>query len=373
MMPIFKFPRPILYIGHLKYGQTSLMRADALAALGVPLIRFDVSGYLTRRTFLERRIDDLIVCSSHVNTMNCELTKLIMHSCPSVVWCDKQEHLSPATIDAMKSVGAVIAFYTPDPYFQQSWQQTGRSNALLRASDLAITTKIYELDLYRRHGDVLYMMHGFSEAVHRPVPVAESDRIDIGFIGSWEPRREVFLEQCTKRGLLVRIWGFGWDHLVSGRAGLRHRARLKRLANGESFRVARNASLNGVINAKELLGDAYAEALSASAMSLGLLRKTLYPDQHTTRTFEIPACGSMLIAERTPEHEALFDEDKEAVFFEDEEELLEKVVFYARHPNIRTKIAQAGRARCHHSGYSYKERLRPVIKNIAERVSSKLK
>lgn len=364
-----KFPRPMLYIGHLDIGQTSLMRADALAALGVPLIRFNASNYLKRRSFLERRIGDVLGCSPQVGRMNCELIKLIELHRPSVVWCDKQEHLAPATIEAMKSVGAVIVFYTPDPYFQQPWLQTPRSNALLRAADLAVTTKSYEVDSYRCHGDVLYMMHGFSEAVHRPVPVADTDRIDIGFIGSWEPRREAFLERCARRGLLVRIWGFGWEHLVSGRAGLRQRARLRRLANGTPFEIARSASLSGHISAREVLGDAYAQALSSSAMSPGLLRTTLYPDQHTTRTFEIPACGTMLIAERTPEHEALFDEDVEAVFFQDEDELVDKAVFYSRHAEIRLEIAKAGRARCLSSGYSYTERLRPVIGNIADRVT----
>lgn len=37
-------------------------------------------------------------------------------------------------------------------------------------------------------------------------------------------------------------------------------------------------------------------------------------DLQTTRTMEIPACGSLLMAERTIEHEELFKDEEEAVF-----------------------------------------------------------
>lgn len=364
-----KHPQSVLFVGHLSEGQTSLMRANAMKALGLDVVCFDARAYLSRRSFLERRAGDLFSHSPLVNEMNHALSQLIASHRPSIIWCEKQEHLAPGTIARMKEVGATIVFYTPDPYFQQTWLQTKRSNMLLAAADVAVTTKSYELDEYRRHGDVIYMTHGFCERVHRPVPVPSENRVDLGFIGSWEPRREEFLERCAKNGLSVRIWGFGWDHVLSGRATFRARARLRRMANGEKVKITKNLALAGAIEAREVLGEAYAEALSASAISPGLLRTTLYPDQHTTRTFEIPACGSMLLAERTNEHEELFEEDREAIFFVGEDELVEKATFYARRPELRTRIAEAGRARCFKSGYSYTERLRPVMAELAERAA----
>ena len=44
-------------------------------------------------------------------------------------------------------------------------------------------------------------------------------------------------------------------------------------------------------------------------IGLGFLRNVC-PDQHTTRTFEIPACGSMLLADRTDEHLAILQKAK---------------------------------------------------------------
>ena len=131
----------------------------------------------------------------------------------------------------------------------------------------------------------------------------------------------------------------------------------------------RHLDLDGSVEARQVLGEEYAAAVSSSIMSPGLLRTTLYPDQHTTRTFEIPACGSMLIAERTAEHESFFDEDLEAVFFDEEEELIEKAAYYAKRPDLQEKIAAAGYQRCITSGYSYTERLRPVVAKVASRLS----
>ena len=44
----------------------------------------------------------------------------------------------------------------------------------------------------------------------------------------------------------------------------------------------------------EVYAEDYARAVTGAKIGLGLLRGVC-PDQHTTRTFEIPACGSMLL------------------------------------------------------------------------------
>jgi spore maturation protein CgeB len=89
-------------------------------------------------------------------------------------------------------------------------------------------------------------------------------------------------------------------------------------------------------------------------------------DLQTTRTMEIPACGGFMLAERTDEHQRLFEEGKEAVFFDinNLQELLEKVKYYLAQDEERKAIAKAGRKRCVDSGYSHHDILRYMLEQF---------
>lgn len=82
------------------------------------------------------------------------------------------------------------------------------------------------------------------------------------------------------------------------------------------------------------------------------------------RTFEIPACGGFLLAERTPTHLELFEEGKEAEFFSTVEECADKSRFYTRNEPARSKIARQGYRRCIASDYSLGGQLSHALQRI---------
>ena len=122
---------------------------------------------------------------------------------------------------------------------------------------------------------------------------------------------------------------------------------------------------------KPIYNEDYAKALCATKINLCFLRK-INRDLHTSRTMEIPACGGFMLAERTSEHQELFEENKEAVFFDNNnpKKLLEKVRYYLEHEEEREAIAKAGRKRCLKSGYSHHDRLAWMLKQILPEYSS---
>ena len=67
----------------------------------------------------------------------------------------------------------------------------------------------------------------------------------------------------------------------------------------------------------------YARIIQSAKISLGLLSRG-NRDRHTTRSFEIPAVGGLLCAERTDEHCASYKEGVEAVFWKDARECIEQ-------------------------------------------------
>ena len=73
----------------------------------------------------------------------------------------------------------------------------------------------------------------------------------------------------------------------------------------------------------------------------------------------------MMLADRTDEHRSMFEEGKEAEFFDSEDELLEKLSYYAKNEAHRERIARAGYNRCLASGYSYRSRVSEITSQLA--------
>ncbi len=285
---------------------------------------------------------------------------------PDLVWAEKQEYLGLETLAALKALGARLVHFTPDPYFSLAWKRTRAMDAAIGQFDVLVYCKAYERAAYEALGKpAVYMPLGYCDEVHRPLPSADPQwSCAVGFLGGWEPRREHMLHGVAATGVELKIWGGAWDFLRDGRWTLRRHIVLGQLAGGERYRVHRDPLIAAALQGGEVYGDDYARALSGARIGLGFLRQVC-DDQHTTRTFEIPACGSMLLADRTDEHREFFAEGREAEFFSSPEELADKVRFHAGNETARAKIAAAGRARCATGRYAYVHRLADALARIA--------
>ena len=165
---------------------------------------------------------------------------------------------------------------------------------------------------------------------------------DVGFIGSFERERAEDMLYLCKHGLPVKIWGNGWGGFSSQEDNL----------------VIENRPL---VNTEE--NALYSKGIGATKINLTFLRKS-NRDLQTDRSIKIPACGRFMLAEYSPEHARLFDEDKEAVFFRFRDELLEKAKYYLVNPRERDAIAAAGLERCRASGYSHQDRVEFMLGSI---------
>ena len=358
----------ILFLGEIGPGQTSLMRMRALQRLG-----YEVRGVHTiepwrRASWLRRQAQRRVGRGSIIDEINRSVLEAARSFGPDMVWAEKQEYLRRETLEAIRALGARLVHFTPDPYFSLDWKRTPLMDAAMNAFDVLVYCKTYERAQYEAIGKpLIYMPLGYCDEVHRPTSSDDARwACAAGFLGGWEPRRQRLLHMVAASGAELKIWGGNWDFLRDGRWTLRRRIVLGQLAGEERFRIRRDPLLAAAHQGGEVYADDYARALSGARIGLGFLR-AVCDDQHTTRTFEIPACGSMLLGDRTDEHLTFFEEGSEAEFFSSEAELLEKLSFYVTHDSARRRVAAAGLERCHTGRYAYIYRLSEALK-VIERI-----
>lgn len=346
------------------------MRMRALQQLGHDVTAIDAQVPWIEVGPISRRIQQAACAGPVVTTLNRDVLAAARQAKPELVWAEKQEYLWEDTLRTLKGLGSQLLHFTPDPYFSLEWKRTKLMDSALPLFDYLATPKRYELADYERVGPrVIYMPLGFSEDVHRPMSSANRQTncefsSDVSFLGGWEPRREQMLSVVAEEvDCDMQIRGYGWDHLTQATPSVRGWFSRRRNAGDQPFKVRKDPKLAACLKSAEVYAEQYAWALSNSKIGIGFLRK-ICPDQHTTRTFEIPACGSLLLADRTEEHREFFEEGVEAEFFESEAELTDKIRFYLQNDSTRIRMAQKGYERCWSSGYSYRARVKEVLNQI---------
>jgi spore maturation protein CgeB len=344
----------VLFLGEIGPGQTSLMRMRAFDRLGHTVQGVHTVDPWTRAPWLKRQVQRRLQRGSVVDEINRLVLERARKFRPNLVWAEKQEFLRPETIEELRKLGAKAVHFTPDPYFCLDWKRTRLMDEAMSAFDALVYCKSYEREQYEGVGrPTVYMPLGYCDEVHRPLASEDACwRCAIGFLGGWEPRRERLLHAVAAAGVEVKIWGGYWEFLRDGRWTPRRHIILRQLAGNDCFRFHCDELLSHAYQGGEVYADDYARALTGSKIGIGFLRKA-WPDQHTTRTFEIPACGSLLLADRTEEHQQFFEEGKEAEFFGSCEELVDKVKFYSSNESARKSVADRGYKRCKESGYAY--------------------
>lgn len=336
----------IFYIGQLWEGSTSLERMKVLNGLGYETVPFDVSAFAASAP----RVLRSLACRFNVGSVIGKINQALRREAGSFqgvthIWVDKGVWIYPETLQHLKkAAGAPAIHYTPDP--QIFLHRSRHFISSLPLYDVAITTKEWEVDAYKKAGAkrVILTYQGYDRRFYpRAIGHAEWERFgsDVCFIGHQERHYAKKIQALSSLELKLGIWGPGWPQY----------ARMHSWAKG--------------VAGDGLWGENYATALASAKIALGLLSKQI-PETSTTRTFEIPAMGTFLLAERTAVHQQLFDEGKEAEFFSSDEEMVDKIRFYLEHDETRKAIAAAGRVRCEQSGYASADLLSKIVGSLSD-------
>jgi spore maturation protein CgeB len=293
-----------LFVGILSHGTTSESQAKWLERLTPEhhWDKVDTDTVFLQQPRISRSLAFRLRIGPAVQAVNRLVLEQIANPKPyDLIWINKGVLLWPDTVQKLRDRAKHFIYYTPDTAFHQN--KSRFFNRTLHLYDLLVTTKSFEMQEYQRRvaANKLYLTtQGYDPDFHFPTYTAPKDMAAV-LIGLCEPHRVQCVDALRAAQIKVRIGGKGWEKTI------------KKYSNDPDFEFL----------GTQVFGDAYSKAIGRSSFGLGLLSKK-FPELHTTRTLEIPACGTVLATEKTSETASFFQAD-EALFFRDFSELAEKI------------------------------------------------
>ena len=335
----------ILYTGSLDPFSNSFRRYRTLEMLGHQTIGIDTDHFILGSLFT--KIHYHLNIGPGIHSLNNQIIKTIKGHSIDLLLVDNKSYITKRTLTKIKSISPktkIVNIITDDPGIgnKRSWRLALETAAFFDMHFVQRVPNIAELKSYGAK-DVALCFRSYDPHFHRPIKLSpEENKVfhaAVGFIGTYEEDRESFIAYLIKNGIPVRVVGDSW-------------------AKGKYWNL-----VQPFYGGPSIYGEDYIRNINGMDIALHFLRKA-NRDEQDSRTFEIPACGKFMLAERSPLHTQFFVENEEAVFFDSKEDLLEKVKYYLLHEDERNRIAYNGMQRCKSSGYDHESRLKKVIDTI---------
>lgn len=330
----------ILFVGDDWYGSNTTSLRNAFLRRGCDVLSVDTRA--VNDSTLLRRVAGRLFDSSLRNSpttvtdFNERLLRLASSWRPDILFVNKGLLIEPQTLEAMTSVTKV--HYHPDDC-QNPDNQSAQYLSTERLYDLLITTKSFNVAelLARGAKRAEFLWCAYDRDWHVPSGRAASTTtpfdFDVAFVGTRRSDRIGLVHDLAARfGDRFSVTGHLWER----DRGLDSRAHVSQPVYGHDM----------------------AAIIARSASHLGLVA---YRDLHTCRTFEIPACGGLILAERTTEHEQLFEDGVTALLFSNLDELLDAITRVQRYPDERARLAKAGYEHITRGGNTYEDRVDTML------------
>lgn len=336
----------ICFVGEEKPGSRAVQRLRAMREMGhdVRFFRSHPPGETYEsRPSLARRIRYRLHRPADAAGLNRALAAAAETlPPPTAVWVDYTLTIHPRTLRKIRRrwPRTSLIWYAEDDMMQPHNGSVWLSRSI-PMFDLWVTTKSFnarpEEIPARGARRVLFVDNSYDPEIHRPVALTADERerygAEVSFVGTYEATRARSIARLAEAGLSVRIWGNGWSG--GAPAGVK-------------------------IERRPVYGRELAAVYAASAVNLAFLRR-LNRDLQTCRTVEIPACGGFMLHERNDEVRTLLAENREAAFFDGDDELVASCRHWLDNPEARERVARAGWERIAGGRFTHAERIEEIL------------
>jgi spore maturation protein CgeB len=163
--------------------------------------------------------------------------------------------------------------------------------------------------------DVQYLPFGYCKKTHL-IKYSKNDVIfDVAYFGTWGLFQENWLTLLLNYKL--GIFGTSWNRLL------------------------KKSPLTPFYIKGQGLGVEMNECIYRSKIIFNMVRAE-HGALQTMKTFEIPACGGMMLTNRTCDQELFFKDGHDVVFYDSKQDMLKKIKYYLNNEDERDRIASNG-------------------------------
>lgn len=276
-----------------------------------------------------------------LGNLNAQLLAAVERLQPDLIFGWRAIDILPSTWQKIRSLAPkskIVLYHNDNPYDHA--RERVRCRHYLRSHRIADVVAVYRpanvrpaLQLGAPRVEVF--LSSYIRELHHPAVGGKF--LGVSFVGHYEDDGRVeFIDALQRSGIPVALYGTNW-----------HRA-------ANSYEWLRGRQIQGAWGAD------YARVLSGSEVALTFL-SARNRDVYTRRCFEIPACGSVLLAPRTDFLLERFEEGVEAEFWVGHDELVRKARYLLENPAFCARMAAAGRARVLRDGHDEYARARQVL------------
>lgn len=312
----------VLFIAHLRNTSASgRQRLWALKECGLDVVEVDIDAYKKSRIFYKI----IVVLKSSFLLKNTTLQKVITenvknHS-PDILWFEWPKEYGVSFFKKLKRIvpeSIYISFQDDNPWGKRNYDYWSWTNYFK-------VLPFFDVNLVKRYSDIknikqlggkeTYMWeHGMYSPLFNILKVPTSKKYSVSFIGTCMDEREALIGYLLDNGLEVHVFGNQW---------------YKKSNLPSKYPNNFHSAVEGI---------AYSDVIKNSLICLGLVSDS-NQDEWTMRSFEVPACGTLLVAQRTYTHEKLFGEFGVETLFSSREECLLLLKKFSENKDYAKKIA----------------------------------
>ncbi len=261
---------------------------------------------------------------------------------PTVVIIFKGMEIRYETISWLKSIGIKVYNYNPDHPYIFSGRGSGNINVkkCIALFDIYFSYASDAIDMLRANGIVSQRIpFGFDNYGFQFKLLKKEEEISkLCFIGNGDKHRTVFLNELSRMGLAIDVFGENWSDF------------------GLSKRIHVSSSL---------YGEDFWTTMQKYKVQLNLLRPHNH-NTHNMRSFDIPGAGGIMLAPKTPDHNEFFVDGVEVFLFSNIKDAFKLAKSIIDLPFLeRQKIRLCAREKCVNN-YTYKHRVKMMIDLIGE-------